>query len=67
MKTPKALKRAFDPSDKLEQHPQGRLEQISTPEPNPSSDLPYQAAPVTLLLSDMLARFDGVPRWGINE
>jgi hypothetical protein len=61
------MKRAFDPSDKLDEHAEDRREQTPKPEPNPSPELPYQSAPTALLLSDLAAQIEGVPRWGLNE
>jgi len=39
----------------------------ATPEPSSLVELPHRAETITPLLSDMLARFEGVARWGLNE
>jgi hypothetical protein len=55
--------------DKLSEEPLKEQNAFAPKKPEPSSlaDLTRRASVVTPLLSDMLARIEGVPRWGLNE
>jgi hypothetical protein len=67
MNKPMASKRASGSPDNRESSPNDRQEFAPKPEPSSLADLPRRAAAVTPLLSDILERVQGVPRWGLNE
>jgi hypothetical protein len=62
-----ASKRANGSSDDREPTSKDRQQFAPKPEPSSLADLPRRAAAVTPLLSDILERVQGVPRWGLNE
>ena len=67
MNTPKTLNREHEPSDKLDENLNERQEFAAKSESSPLTDLPHRASAVTPVLMDMLARVEGVARWGLNE
>jgi hypothetical protein len=68
MNKPIALKRVLDSTDSLsEQFLNDQEEVVTKPEPDSLAETPHRASAVTLRISDMLARVEGVQRWGLNE
>jgi hypothetical protein len=67
MNKPMSLKRASGASNDRESTSKDRAEFAPKPESSSLADLPRRAAAVTPLLSDILERVQGVPRWGLNE
>ena len=68
MNTPMVMKRALDSSERLsEQFLNVREETATKPEPAALTEIPHRAAAVTPRISDMLARVEGIQRWGLNE
>jgi hypothetical protein len=67
MNKPMASNRANGSPDNRETSPDNREKSAPKPEPSSLADLPRRAAAVTPLLSDILERVQGVPRWGLNE
>ena len=69
MNTPMATKRVSGSLEKFSEEPLKEQNTFAPKKPEPSSlaDLTRRASAVTPLLSDMLARIEGVPRWGLNE
>jgi hypothetical protein len=68
MNKPMALKRALDSSDKLgEQFLTDPKEIITKPETSSLAENPHRASAVSPRVSDLLARVEGIQRWGLNE
>lgn len=69
MNIPTAPDRVLNSDRQSEEPPtlNERREASARAEHGPFSNLPNRATTVTPVLSDMLARFEGVARWGLNE
>jgi hypothetical protein len=67
MNATKTLKREYGSSDELEENLIERKEFTSKADSSALTDLPHRASTVTPLLTEMLARVEGVARWGLNE
>jgi hypothetical protein len=67
MKEPMAQKRKTGSSDKLgKEDLTGRKDFAAKPESRPLADLPHRTSAETPSW-DMLARVEGIARWGLNE
>ena len=67
MNTPKAPKKEHEPSEQLDENLTERQKLAPKAESSSLTDLPRRASTVTPVLMDMLARIEGVARWGLNE
>jgi hypothetical protein len=67
MNTAKALKREPVSADTLDENPTERQEFMPKVESTPLTSFPQRAPAPTPLLMQMLARVEGVARWGLNE
>jgi hypothetical protein len=65
MNTPKALSREYGLTDKLDENK--RQELAPKAESSPSTEHPHRASTMSSTWTDMLARVEGVARWGLNE
>ena len=63
----KALKPEYGSSSTVDEKPNQRKEFSAKSESSTLADLPHRATTVTPLLTEMLARVEGVARWGLNE
>jgi hypothetical protein len=65
MNAPKALLREIGTSNKLDENK--RQELAPQAESSPVAERPHRVATATPVYMDMLARVEGVARWGLNE
>jgi hypothetical protein len=57
----------YGSSETLDEKPKERKDFSTKTESSTLADLPHRATTVTPLLTEMLARVEGVARWGLNE
>ncbi len=68
MKEPMAKKRETGSSDKLgSENLKGGQEFAVKAESRPLAEIPHRASAVAPAAWDMLARVEGIARWGLNE
>ena len=68
MNKPVTLKHALDSANKLgERFLSDPSEIAAKPETPPPAETPHRASAVTPRISDVLARVEGIQRWGLNE
>jgi hypothetical protein len=67
MNASKPVKREYASSDKLDDKRNQRQEFTPQTESASGGDLPQRASTMTPVLLEMLARTQGVARWGLNE